>query len=43
MVDAAVQAQDAINAYLRQGGREPTDFDDVRYALAEVSRYAPTH
>src|SRR5471032_2125314 len=43
MVDAAVVAQDAINAYLRQAGRSPTAFDDVRYALAEVSRYAPTH
>ncbi|MES4613945.1 MAG: FliI/YscN family ATPase [Ewingella sp.] len=43
MVDAAVVAQDAINAYLRQAGRSPTAFEDVRYALAEVSRYAPTH
>jgi len=41
LTDAAVQAQDAINAYLQQSMRDPSSFDLTCSQLAEVSRHAP--
>ncbi|WP_213989499.1 FliI/YscN family ATPase [Sodalis sp. dw_96] len=41
LTDAAVGAQDAINAYLRQETRQPSTLEDTLNQLAEVSRHAP--
>lgn len=41
-VDAAVQAQDAINGFLRQANHEPSDFAVTRKKLQEVARRAPS-
>lgn len=43
MTDAAVEAQDAINNYLRQEMHNPSQFDETLTQLTEVSRYAPSH
>lgn len=42
LTDAAVQAQSAINGYLQQAMRDPSDFDQTCFHLSEVSRYAPS-
>lgn len=42
LTDAAVQAQNAINGYLQQSMRDPSDFDQTCFHLSEVSRYAPS-
>ncbi|KOC91365.1 type III secretion system ATPase SctN [Winslowiella iniecta] len=41
MTDAAVEAQQAINGYLRQQMHDPSQFDQTLMQLSEVSRYAP--
>lgn len=43
MTDAAVEAQEVINAYLRQANHAPSSYDDTLQHLSEVSRYAPSH
>src|SRR5476649_946354 len=42
LTDAAVEAQDAINGYLRQETRQPDDVAEILRRLEEVSAYAPT-
>lgn len=42
IVDAAVQAQDEINAFLRQDNHAPSDFATTRQQLQEVARHAPS-
>ncbi|WP_338564111.1 type III secretion system ATPase SctN [Erwinia sp. E_sp_B04_7] len=42
LTDAAVQAQGAINGYLQQAMRDPSNFDQTCFHLSEVSRYAPS-
>lgn len=41
-VDAAVQAQDEINAFLRQANHAPSEFTLTRKKLQEVARRAPS-
>ncbi|ELY1861830.1 FliI/YscN family ATPase [Serratia marcescens] len=41
MTDAAVEAQDAINGFLRQGTRAPCAWEETLQQLTEVSGYAP--
>ncbi len=42
LTDAAVQAQGAINGYLQQSMRDPSNFEKTCFDLSEVSRYAPS-
>ncbi len=41
-IDAAVKAQDDINAFLRQANHTPSEFDLTRQKLQEVARHAPS-
>lgn len=43
MTDAAVNAQDVINGYLRQSTRDPMGFEETLVQLSEVSSHAPSH
>ncbi|SFC87394.1 type III secretion system ATPase SctN [Kosakonia oryzae] len=42
-IDAAVQMQDEINAFLRQANHAPSDFALTRQQLQEVAHHAPSH